>query len=587
MTALRWPALHLVRRPWPKLRFRSLRVQVLLWTIVPLIIVLLILSLTGVGSHQFSVRKLVTEENINLIDVATQAVQARIELYRTVLAAQAGAAGTGAAGTAALTLPGSSLPPLEVWRIRNDGLVVDAQQAPVWVTAAVAAAAPVARVEQPWLGFDAGVHRIVWVVPQADASGWLVGSIPGEGLGVTDLFTAADDGTAPTIAVVDAAKAVIDANDGPAHTGARLDVPEIDQALLGERGVHFDADAAEQAVTAFAPIPGTQWAMIIRRPITDLIAPFFRLEQVLPLMLVAAAVVSFLTLYFGLSLVVRPAQSLVAYAERIGQGDFSAAAQGVGGLQEIEELRLALDIMARRLQSEQTALQDYLRAITNAQEEERARLARELHDETVQTLIALDHKAQLVQRGLDKHPERTREQVAELRKITSSATQEVRRLSYGLRPLCLEEIGLDSALDRLAQEAGVEYCCLGHARRLSSEKELALYRIAQESLSNARRHARASRIRMLVVFGPAAVTVGIGDNGQGFSVPPKLSDLTQNGHFGLMGITERTELIGGRLYCEAQPGQGAVVIVQAACGDGRHHVDEAALDQGRRWLSFS
>ncbi len=196
-------------------------------------------------------------------------------------------------------------------------------------------------------------------------------------------------------------------------------------------------------------------------PITDLIAPFFRLEQVLPLMLLAAAVISIMTLYFGLSLVVRPVHALVDYAERIGQGDFRAAAERVGGLQEIEDLRLALDHMAQRLQTEQAALQAYLRALTNAQEEERARLARELHDETVQTLIALDHKAQTVQRSLDKHPERTREQVAELRKITASATQEVRRLSYGLRPLGLEEIGLDSALERLAQDAHADYRCLG------------------------------------------------------------------------------------------------------------------------------
>ena len=102
--------------------------------------------------------------------------------------------------------------------------------------------------------------------------------------------------------------------------------------------------------------------MVIQRPITDLIAPFFRLEQILPLMLLAAAIISIMTLYFGLSLVVRPVHALVDYAERIGQGDFRAAAERVGGLQEIEDLRLALDHMAQRLQTEQAALQAYLRA---------------------------------------------------------------------------------------------------------------------------------------------------------------------------------------------------------------------------------
>lgn len=559
---------------------------------MPLIIVLLILSLTGMGSHQFSVRQLVTEENINLIDFATEAVQARVELYYTSLVAQAAnnvVAYPGADGGAAEPQQpaGGSLPPLEVWRIGKDGLAADAQQAPDWVSRAFAAAPPPTGSDKIRPGFDADAHRIVWVVPQADAAGWLAGSIDSAKLGLTELFAAGGNHPAPTIAIVDGSKHIVDANLLPADAASVLDVPEVDQALLGERGVHLVSDTDQQAVIAFAPIHGTPWAMIIRRPITDLIAPFFRLEQILPLMLLAAAVISFMTLYFGLSLVVRPVHSLVEYAERIGQGDFSAAAQRVGGLQEIEDLRLALDHMAQRLQREQAALQAYLRAITNAQEEERARLARELHDETVQTLIALDHKAQVVQRSLDKHPERTREQVAELRKITASATQEVRRLSRGLRPLGLEEIGLDSALERLAQESHADYRCLGPAQRLTKEKELALYRIAQESLSNARRHANASCIRVMLVFGETDVALGVSDDGQGFHMPAKLSELAQNGHFGLMGITERTELIAGRLCCESLPGQGTTIIVQAACDDGAAIGAGEAFVSIRKWLTLA
>jgi signal transduction histidine kinase len=254
-------------------------------------------------------------------------------------------------------------------------------------------------------------------------------------------------------------------------------------------------------------------------------------------------------------------------------------------VQEIEELRQALHVMAQLLQSERAALQDYLRDVTNTQEEERARLARELHDETVQTLIALDHKAQQVQRGLDKHPERTREQVAELRKITAQATQELRRLSYGLRPLGLEEIGLDSALERLAHEGCALYRCQGELRRLGAERELAFYRIAQESLANVRRHARAEHVRMILVFGPHTVTLGIGDNGAGFDLPPKLVDLTREGHFGLMGITERAQLIGGRLYCESQPGRGTTIIVQSPCEGCGTAPDEATLREVRGWLA--
>lgn len=574
------------------LHFRSLRVQVLLWTIVPLIIVLLIVSLTGIGSHQFSIRQLVAEENINLVDVATKVVQARMNLYHTMVDGQAAQAANVRAGADPALQPGdSSLPPLEIWRVPSDGTSnsTEAEQVPDWAARAAAAALE-ANSDGTWVGYDNAAHRIIWAAAAADASGWIIGSIDAAGLGLADLFSGAGtvvgDRSLPTIAVVDAAKQVVDANL-PLADAAVVTGLEADLALRGERGVDVVSDPSKQAVIAFTPIEGTSWAMVIQRPITDLIAPFFRLEQILPLMLLAAAVISIMTLYFGLSLVVRPVHALVDYAERIGQGDFRAAAERVGGLQEIEDLRFALDHMAKRLQTEQAALQAYLRALTNAQEEERARLARELHDETVQTLIALDHKAQTVQRSLDKHPERTREQVAELRKITASATQEVRRLSYGLRPLGLEEIGLDSALERLAQDAHADYRCLGPACRLTSEKELAFYRIAQESLSNARRHAFADCIRMMLVFGEAHVTLGVGDNGQGFLMPAQMSELTQNGHFGLMGITERTELMGGRLYCESLPGRGTAIVVQAAYDAGPLNVDGEAIATVQNWLAPS
>ncbi len=545
---------------------RGLRVQVLLWTIVPLIIVLLLMSLTGVGSHQGAVRQLVTEENNNLMDVAGEAVRTRLALYSTLLATYSSAA------TPVHSLPVSdkTLPALEVWRIDRRGLSAGGLPVPAWVQRAAAEAARRPQDSGTWMTFDAPAQRIVWVLPRAEPSGWEVGGIPSRGLGLAALIAPTGERSAPALAVVDAQGRIVDSNDVAGKIGATLEWLELEPALLGRREVQFVSTGEQQTVVTYAPIqaasvPGAPWTMIIRRPIGDLIAPFFRLEQVLPLMLVAAAILSFLTLYFGLRLIVRPLRLLVECSGRIGQGEFQAAAHCVGGLQEIEELRQALDAMAQRLQSEQAALQDYLRAVTNTQEEERARLARELHDETVQTLIALDHKAQLVLRGLDKHPERTRAQVADLRKITAAATQEVRRLSYGLRPLCLEEIGLDAALERLAQEAEACYCCRGAARRLAGEKELALYRIAQESLSNARRHAHAQSIRLILIFGPATVTLGVGDDGIGFQMPSKLSELTQGGHFGLMGMQERTQLIGGRLFCESLPGRGTAIMVQTAC----------------------
>ena len=580
----------------PKPAFHSLRVQVLLWTILPLLIVLFTFSLSGAGSHQVSVRQLVVEENTNLIGAASAAIEARLGLYSLQFEdlATHNILGTTPAGIRVL-------PPLDVWRLDPAGTPLDGEAAPSWVGRGIAAAqadgaGTAGSGVAPWLGLDGAEQRILWVQALPAQEEWQVGSIHSEALGLANLF--ANSGpNAPVIALVDNHGQVVGANttaQGPAGVlvgGAAAGLVPADlQALLadvwqGAGGVQFVESDGVESVVAYAPLPGTPWALVISRPIGDLIAPFFRFEKVLPLILMAAALVSFLTLSFGLNLVVRPVKTLIDYATRIGQGDFWAAARSMSAVQELEELRQALHAMAQLLQEERAGLQNYRRAATNAQEEERARLARDLHDDTVQTLIALDHKTQLVQRSFDKHPERTREQLAELRKLTAQATQDLRRLTYGLRPLGLDEIGLDSALSQLAQEGRVLYRCQGDLRRMPPDRELAFYRIAQESLANTRRHAHATCVRMMLVFGPTTVTLGIGDDGVGFTPPPKLSDLALDGHFGLMGIAERAGLIGGRLFCASAPGQGSTIIVQAPSEANVLALDDAAIARVRAWIT--
>jgi two-component system sensor histidine kinase UhpB len=215
--------------------------------------------------------------------------------------------------------------------------------------------------------------------------------------------------------------------------------PGMSQALAGESGVLFWPETGEGDVIAYAPVAGTDWALVIREPWHSLTVPLIRFEQAMPLILLTAILVSFLTLFFGLRFVVRPLRELGLQASRIGQGEFGAAAKPVGGVKEIEDLRDTLNRTAHRLEQSQAALHDYLQAMTRTQEEERARVARELHDETVQTLIALGHKAQTVQRTLERDPAQTAERVAELRQMVAQVIEEARRFSR-LRPLYLEEV---------------------------------------------------------------------------------------------------------------------------------------------------
>jgi signal transduction histidine kinase len=330
------------------------------------------------------------------------------------------------------------------------------------------------------------------------------------------------------------------------------------QIVPGTFDVFFN-DAGD--IIAHAPVAHTEWTVVMGEDWHSLTVPPIQLQEAMPFILFIAIVVSLLALYSGLRFVVRPLRLLRLQAGRIGTGDFLAAAHGVGGVREIEELRETLDQTAQSLQSSQKALEDYLGVMTQAQEDERARLARELHDETIQTLIALDHKAQRVQRALENQPELVRSRVGDLRQMTAHAIDEVRRFSRALRPSYLEELGLVPALEMLAKEASAEFDLAGDAERLKSEQEVSLFRITQEALSNARRHAQADQITVSLRFGSDSVVLSIYDNGLGFATPRNYTTLTRQGHYGLMGMHERAQLAGGSLLVESQPGEGTRVVV--------------------------
>lgn len=358
-----------------------------------------------------------------------------------------------------------------------------------------------------------------------------------------------------TIGLIDRNGMVI-YGDGPLN---RADDPlDWSQVQPGTSAVVFD-DATDDVI-AYAPVAGTGWTLALRKHWHSLEVPLIRFQEAMPFILFAAAAISLLTLYSGLRFVVRPLRLLGLQAGRIGVGDFHAAALPSGGVQEIEDLRETLHDMAQRLQNSQQALEDYLRAITKTQDEERARLGRELHDETVQTLIALDHKAQMVQRSLEQNPALAPQRVSELRRMAASAVDEVRRLSRALRPFYLEELGLLPALEMLARDTGAAFMVVGESRRLTAEQELALFRIAQEAMNNARRHAGAKEMSLQLEFMPETIALSVSDRGPGFFLPDDFRVFTQQGHFGLIGMHERAQLVGGTLRVQTAPGRGTTVV---------------------------
>jgi two-component system sensor histidine kinase UhpB len=187
-------------------------------------------------------------------------------------------------------------------------------------------------------------------------------------------------------------------------------------------------------------------------------------------------------------------------------------------------------------------------------------------------LIALNQRIQLVNLSVDGQPQagRIAGSIAEIQSLTEQTIHNLRRLTRALRPAYLEELGLVAALDMLARETSqagslkVTFRRDGEERRLSPPVELALYRIAQEALSNTLRHAEASRAELSLAFTPGATTLEAWDDGRGFAVPESPAEFAPTGHFGLLGLHERAESIGARLVIHSAAGQGTRVLVSIA-----------------------
>jgi signal transduction histidine kinase len=217
------------------------------------------------------------------------------------------------------------------------------------------------------------------------------------------------------------------------------------------------------------------------------------------------------------------------------------------------DLRLAETFAARAalaVDLSERIASDSLRRVVEAQELERRRLARELHDETGQALTSI----LLGLKGLEERfddPE-SRAATAELRELVVSTLQDVRRLAVELRPSALDDFGLVAALERLttsfAEQSGiaVDFQTSLGGERLSGEVETALYRIVQESLTNVVKHARARHVSILLTRTTGSIKAVIEDDGQGFDP----AEGTHDG-FGLVGMRERLALLGGRLQVES------------------------------------
>ena len=234
-----------------------------------------------------------------------------------------------------------------------------------------------------------------------------------------------------------------------------------------------------------------------------------------------------------------------------------------------EELRRAhaslLSEFAERTRSE-TARLELLQQLVNAQEEERGRISREMHDSLGQHLTALTLGLTAVQAHSDC-PAHMHVQLGKLRVTALQLDEEIDRLSHELRPPALDDLGLDAALHRHGQawslESGiaVEMHTLGiEEKRIPATIETTVYRIAQEAFTNIRKHANATRVSLITERRGGELRVIIEDDGSGFDAEKTLANAATR-KLGLKGMYERAALVGGQIEIESAPGKGATIYV--------------------------
>lgn len=453
------------------------------------------------------------------------------------------------------------------------------------------------------------------LVPLKDKNGEVVGVAGGE-IDPTNYLLSQIISTIPTsadtyIELIDSRGVIIASND-PRRILTCSERYRILNGLISERKASVlschrckenlgGTGKRERDMLAFAPLSVAPWGVIVRDPQESVFSPSTSLRKGF-IVLSLISIVTAGLLAAGLSRsIVRPVRSLIGATQRIAAGNLAdpvgpASDDEIGALaRSFDEMRVKLaeslesvrrynveleTRVARRteeLQQSREKLAILLRGIITAEEEERKRIARELHDDTSQslnaTLISLDSIILQLPEG---HPARA--QLAAVREHCMAMLKGLHRTIKDLRPPVLDDLGLESAikwvLEKHIGERGIRYSFTveGSAeevlRRAGSgldfaKVELVLFRICQEAIINVSKHAEAKNVDVALAFGEGGIDLEIRDDGKGFDARAAAGAVKSHGRrgLGLLGMEERVALLSGRLTVRSEPGHGTRIGV--------------------------
>lgn len=334
------------------------------------------------------------------------------------------------------------------------------------------------------------------------------------------------------------------------------------------RHVHYEADEGQMHDFAMPILDGKLGVVRLGLAETRLLRIIDDTTERMLLTTVFVALVGILAALLLTWLITRPILDLVTTTEQLRQGDLSVRAphwteDEIGALSDaFNQMVEALEDSHHLVEQKEIARSHLLSRLISAQEEERKRIARELHDSVGQALTSILVNIKLLDQSAD--PQTLHARMVELRSIVDETLATVRLLSRELRPSTLDDLGLAAALERYVNEFAVRYphlnvdlhCTL--PTRLPSNVETSLYRIIQEAMTNTARHSRASALSVVVSQRDGAVQAIVEDNGAGFDVDAKRR---AGSSVGLHSMIERSELLGGAIDIESNP-DGTTVYVE-------------------------
>lgn len=423
------------------------------------------------------------------------------------------------------------------------------------------------------------------LVPLPAGQGVLGGEVDLQGPSLRDVLHTLEIGSTGYAEVVDAGGAVL-ASTRPERVLTETDHGEVMAGLIGERrstvaschGCH-EAEAPVREVMAFAPLSRASWAVVVRQEESEALGPVSSMREGFLAAGVLLGALALAVAWAAAQSVTRPVDRLTRAARDIAEGRLDEPIPDLG-TDEVGRLGAAFDGMRVRLRESRDRIEEWnrdledrvrertrlleesearrrelLRKVIGAQEEERRRVARELHDATSQELAAL-----VV--GLETAG------AADMKAVAMRALDGVQRLMLDLRPSLLDDLGLEAALRWYAENTleargiAVVFETTGVPGRLPPEVETAVFRVVQEALSNVARHSGAENVLLDLDCTEARVAVEIEDDGAGFDPSEFEAGPDGTRGLGLMGMKERVELLNGTFRVRSGPESGTHIRLE-------------------------